>query len=89
MRKDPHTGAIYAAWEYNNINDSGQIQYPRTRIGLAVSYDNAKTWYYVADLDELNQPNSNTMAHWNLGVWPTKDAVFVSAGKQIDGTWHN
>ena len=89
VRKDPVTGAIYMAWEYNNLNDCAVIQVPRTRMGLAISYDNAKTWEYVGDIDELNRNNFNTFAHWNLGMWITEDAVFVTGGKKIDNVWYN
>lgn len=89
VAKDPKTGAIWMTWEYNNINDCMIIQYPRTRIGLAVSYDNAASWQYIGDIDGLNQCDFRSVAHWNLGMWITDDAVFVTGGKQVDGKWYN
>ena len=44
VERDPDTGYIWLAWEYNCENDNGTVQYPRTRIGLAVSTDNGETW---------------------------------------------
>ena len=89
VNKDPYTGAIYMCWEYNCANDSNLVQYPRTRVGLAVSYDNARTWYYVGDIDELNSLTSSTWMHMNGGVWFTEDAVLATTAKSINGQRYN
>ncbi len=90
VTKDYENNAIYMAWEYNNTNDCATIQFPRTRLGLAVSYDDGKTWYYVGDFDEANDYNFKYFGHWNIGVWVTEDSVFLSAGKQgFTDKWHN
>lgn len=97
VTKDAATGAIYFAWEYNNICDSEAIQYPRTRVGLAVSYDNAATWQYLGDIDELNKVMALEFTHWNIGVWTTQNHVYVTVGKmlpphswlQANGKWYN
>jgi hypothetical protein len=88
-RNDFETGAIYLAWEYNCSNDATTIQYPRTRLGMAVSYDGAQTWEYVGDFDELNEVNNRSLAHMNIGMWVTSESVFATVAKQIDGVWHN
>ncbi|HBF15669.1 MAG TPA: hypothetical protein DDW30_08350 [Clostridiales bacterium] len=97
VTKDRASGAIYLAWEYNNICDSEAIQYPRTRVGLAVSYDNAASWQYLGDIDELNQVMALEFTHWNIGVWVTEKHVYVTVGKMqpphswllADGKWYN
>lgn len=76
---DPYTGDYYTAWEYNVKNDSRTIQGPRTRVALAVSRDKMKSWEYVADIDEV--ANFNQFGHMNIGLKPTKTAVYVDAVK--------
>ena len=83
VRTDLETGYIYMAWEYDNTNDNAVVQYPRTRIGVAVSFDNAKTWYYIGDADELNGISYTSWSHWNIGIYFTEDSVFVTAGKTM------
>lgn len=90
--KDPVSGAIYLAWEYNNNNDNSTVQYPRSRAGLAVSYDNGATWCYVGDIDEANHINTSTWLHMNLGVSVTSDAVYVTVAKrsaESEDVWYN
>jgi len=77
---DPHTGDYYMAWEYNVKNDHKTIQYPRTRVALAVSRDKMRTWEYVADIDEVADSNGN-FGHMNIGLKPTLNAVYVDAVK--------
>ena len=88
VRTDLETGALWMCWEYNNVNDATVVQFPRTRLGLAVSFDGGETWDYVGDFDEANNIIFNQFDHWNIGVWPTSDAVFVTVGKRI-GSWDN
>lgn len=88
-RNDFETGAIYLAWEYNCSNDATTIQFPRTRVGMAVSYDGAQTWEYVGDFDELNDVNNRSWTHMNIGMWVTSESVFATVAKQIDGVWYN
>ena len=88
-RNDFETGAIYLAWEYNCSNDATTIQFPRTRVGMAVSYDGAQTWEYVGDFDELNDVNNRSWAHMNIGMWVTSESVFATVAKKIDNTWYN
>ena len=90
--KDPVSGAIYMAWEYNNCNDNTTVQLPRSRIGLAVSYDNAKSWYYIGDMDDANHTNYNSSLHMNIGIAVTSDAVYVTASKrstEAEDRWYN
>ncbi len=90
--KDPVSGALYMAWEYNNNNDNSTVQYPRSRAGLAVSYDNGVTWCYVGDIDEANHINTGTWLHMNLGVSVTTDAVYVTVAKrsaESENVWYN
>ncbi|MBQ7346361.1 MAG: exo-alpha-sialidase [Clostridia bacterium] len=88
--KDKSTGAIYLAWEYNNTNDNIVVQYPRSRVGLAVSYDNAETWYYVGDIDEQEQLSYGTWVHMNIGVFTTGNDVYVTVAKKLDSDiWYN
>ncbi len=90
VRNDPHTGDLYLAWEYNNVNDFTTIQFPRTRLGLAVSSDGGNTWDYVGDVDESENYWDGAFNHWNIGVWPMKDAVYVTVGKTKGGdVWYN
>ncbi len=89
VRNDPETGAIYVAWEYNCVNDAVTIQYPRTRVGMAVSYDGEDTWEYVGDFDELNQQNNRSWSHMNIGMWVTSDSVYATVAKQIGSTLYN
>lgn len=89
VNKDPYTGDIYMSWEYNNTNDSNLVQYPRTRLALAVSHDNAKTWEYIGVFEELNSATSSTWKHMNAGVWFTEDAILATTAKDIDGVRHN
>lgn len=76
---DPYTGDYYTAWEYNVKNDSPTIQAPRTRVALAVSRDRMRSWEYVADIDEV--ATFNNFGHMNIGLKPTKTAVYVDAVK--------
>lgn len=91
IRTDLETGALWMCWEYNNVNDATVVQFPRTRLGLAVSFDGGETWDYVGDFDEANNMVFNEFAHWNIGVWPTSDSVFVTVGKRIGSfdNWYN
>ncbi len=82
IERDPYTGYYYCAWEYNNKNDSTTLQHPRTRTGLAVSYDGAKTWEYVGDIHETRAVNDST--HANIGLKATKNAVYVTTVYQND-----
>jgi len=76
IERDPYTGYYYCAWEYNNKNDDPKFQSPRTRTGLAVSYDGAKTWEYVGDIHETRSQIAST--HANIGLKATKNAVYVT-----------
>jgi len=76
IERDPYTGYYYCAWEYNNKNDSATLQHPRTRTGLAVSYDGMETWEYAGDIHETRA--SVTSTHANIGIKPTKNAVYVT-----------
>lgn len=87
VTRDKDTGYLYMAWEYNNINDSSVVQFPRTRVALALSVDNANTWQYVGDFDELNDISYRNFGHWNIGVWTTKDHVYVTVGKRVGNAW--
>jgi len=93
--KDTTTGAIYIAWEYSNTNNYGAIQAPRSRVALAVSYDNTNTWKYVGDIDDTNVLDNSTWKHMNIGVSVTSKSVIVTVAKtvQLDGdsaeTYHN
>ena len=92
IEKDPQTGALYMAWEYNNNNDNSTVQYPRSRAALAVSYNNGATWYYVGDMDEANHSNTSTWVHMNLGLSVTSDAVYVTVAKrstEAEDVWYN
>lgn len=82
VEKDYSTGHIYLAWEYVNANEEGGDRLPRTRVGLAVSADNAKTWQYVGDIDEFSD-NYTEGYHWNLGVTVTTNYVFVTLVKKF------
>lgn len=74
---EPSTGYYYMAWEYNNKNDNRTFQYPRTRTGLAVSYDGMETWEYIGDIHEA-AAKPNIFNHMNIGIKPTKDAIYVT-----------
>ncbi|MBR7097821.1 MAG: exo-alpha-sialidase [Clostridia bacterium] len=89
VNKDPYTGDIYMSWEYNNTNDSNLVQYPRTRLALAVSHDNARTWEYIGVFEELNSAISSTWMHMNAGVWFTENAILATTAKSIDGVRYN
>lgn len=89
VNKDPYTGDIYMCWEYNNANDSCLVQYPRTRVALAVSHDNAKTWEYIGDIDDLNSATSSSWVHMNAGVWFTENAILATTAKSINGMRYN
>lgn len=89
VNKDPYTGDIYMTWEYNTATDSNLVQYPRTRLALAVSRDNAKTWEYIGVFEELNSAISSTWMHMNAGVWFTKDAILATTAKSINGARYN
>jgi len=86
IEPDPVNGDYYMAWEYNLKNDHKTIQYPRTRVALAVSRDKMRTWEYVADIDEVAD-NNGDFGHMNIGLRATTNAVFVDAVKyNPDGT---
>ncbi len=86
IEPDPVNGDYYMAWEYNIKNDHKTIQYPRTRVALAVSRDKMRTWEYVADIDEVADHNGD-FGHMNIGLKPTTNTVFVDAVKyNPDGT---
>lgn len=90
VNRDVNSSDVYMAWEYNCINDSAIIQFPRTRIGLAVSRDGCQTWDYVGDIDESGDIGPTDFSHWNIGVWTTTDSVYVTSGKtKADGLWYN
>jgi len=82
IERDPYTGYYYMAWEYNNKNDNPTFQYPRTRTGLAVSYDGMETWEYVGDMHEIGAGNAKVAYHMNIGIKPTKNAVYVTTVSQ-------
>jgi len=77
IERDPHTGYYYMAWEYNNKNDHNTFQYPRSRTGLAVSYDGMETWEYVGDIHEVSASHK-VFSHMNIGLKPTKNAIYVT-----------
>lgn len=85
--KDNETGAIYMAWEYANTNNYGAIQAPRSRVALAVSYDNAETWLFVADIDDTNVCDNTAWKHMNIGVSVTSSSIIVTVAKmmKLDG----
>ena len=88
IERDRHTGDYYMAWEYNNKNDHTTFQYPRSRTGLAVSYDGMETWQYVGDMHETTT-QAKVFTHMNIGLMPTKNAVYVNTVTyelQEDGT---
>lgn len=92
IEKDPETGALWMAWEYNNNNDNSTVQYPRSRTALAVSYDNGETWLWVGDMDEVNHLSSGTWVHMNLGLSVTSDAIWVTVAKRSteeENVWYN
>ena len=76
IERDPYTGYYYMAWEYNVANDNATAQRPRTRVGLAVSYDGMETWEYVGDI-HINQNYFDANSHYNIGLKPTKNAIYV------------
>ncbi len=52
-------GHYYMFWTYNNRNNEPSVNnLPRTRLGLAVSYDGTKTWQYVMDVDDWGYPST-------------------------------
>jgi len=80
VERDRETGYLWMAWEYDCENDHGQIQYPRTRVGVAVSFDQGKTWNFVADADVYNEGVSMAN-HFNIGMNVTSDHIFVTVIK--------
>ena len=55
IKRDPYTGYIFVVWD--NSYPSNHRLYPRTPICLGVSRDEAKTWDFIAELD--NNPADN------------------------------
>ncbi len=49
---DPNT--FYMTWAFDNANLQGQVQYPRTRAGIARSTDGCETWEYIGTIYEVN-----------------------------------
>lgn len=81
VERDPDTGYIWLAWEYNCENDNGTVQYPRTRVGLAVSTDNGESYRYVADIDDYS--TGTGAFHWNIGINITSEYIFVTVIKAV------
>lgn len=52
IRRAKDTGEIYVFWTFDDTTQVPNIhQYPRERVALAVSRDNAKTWQFLGDID--------------------------------------
>lgn len=81
VERDRKTGELFMAWEYNCTNDHGQIQYPRTRVALAVSRDKGQSWEYLADVDDYS--NAAAIYHFNIGVNVTEKYVFVTVIRAV------
>ena len=77
IERDPDTGYYYMAWAYNNKNDQTTIQRPRTRVGLAVSYDGMESWEYIGDIQETAATTAS-VGHMNIGLKVTKNAIYVN-----------
>ncbi len=76
--RDYETGLLWMAWEYSCENDHGTVQYPRTRVALAVSRNGGTDWEYVSDIDETYFSACN---HYNIGIAVTHESVFVTVVK--------
>ncbi len=51
----------YMFWTYNDRDDEPSVNnLPRTRLGLAVSYDGTQTWQYVMDVEEWGYPSTGS-----------------------------
>ena len=61
-KRDPFDQDTYwVFWTFNNKEDEPQVNNtPRTRLGLAVSYDGMKTWQYAMDVDDWGYPSYDT-----------------------------
>lgn len=63
VERDPATGYYYMVWEYEDIGLYPDQTWPRSRVSLAVSYDNTATWKFLMDLDD--QTNVYYNLHFN------------------------
>lgn len=72
---DPEDGTLYMAWTYDNTNQAGRAQYPRTRWGLAMSTDNGENWEWIGTPFENNASNYSMM---NLCITVAKDYLVIN-----------
>ena len=73
--KDTETREIFIFWTYEDTDKMPvRAQLPRTRIALASSRDDTKTWQFLADVDDFKGENSRFM---NLGLYVTDRHVFT------------
>jgi Neuraminidase (sialidase) len=62
VKQDPYLeNTCWMFWTYNDKQDEPAVNnQPRTRLGLAVSYDNTASWQYVMDVDDWGFPSYDT-----------------------------
>ncbi len=72
---DPEDGTMYMAWTYDNTNQAGRSQYPRTRWGLAMSTDNGENWEWIGTPFENNASNYSMM---NLCITVADDYLVIN-----------
>lgn len=62
VKQDPYLeNTCWMFWTYNDKQDEPDVNnQPRTRLGLAVSYDNTESWQYVMDVDDWGFPGYDT-----------------------------
>lgn len=72
IQPDPfEPGTYYCAWIYNDRRDDlWRNNGPRTRVALAVSHDQAKTWEFLMDVEDWGYP-------FDTG-WTHRDARYVN-----------
>lgn len=80
IERDPYTGKYYAIWLYNCKNEDATKQYPRFRIGLAVS-DDCEQWNYIMDVDEFDYDLSIKNRFANLGIDIYEDVIYLNSNR--------
>ena len=80
VKQDLYTGQTWMYWTNNSKdNEPSVINQPRTRMGLAVSYDSSKTWQYVMDVDDWGYPSLDSASmEEGLPRYLTKDNRFTN-----------
>ncbi len=67
---------IYITWGYDNTNQHGNVQAPRSRYAMARSTDGGENWEFIGTLWEKNQENS-TIAAMNAWMGESRDLLYA------------